>query len=282
MRTLVHISDTHILPSAEDRLQGVDTLGNVRDVLEYVVDSGTRPDALVVSGDLANGGEPESYGRLRQELDTFTKRLGAELVVAIGNHDARPAFRQAMLDGAPTEEPIEYVRWIGGLRLIVLDSTVPGAPYGEVRQAQLAWLASELSTPAEEGSILVLHHPPVPDPSPLSGLLTLHGADQLEAVVRGSDVVAVLAGHAHHAITSAFGGAFCYAAPAIAYTVDPLVLATSTLRGIEGAGFGVVRVFDGRAVAVTISMPSNGAETYRHELTDEVVQRYVGKAKVTA
>lgn len=282
MRTLVHISDTHILPTADDRLQGVDTLRNLRDVLQYVVDSGTRPDALVVSGDLANGGEPESYRRLRHELDQYAERLGAELVVAIGNHDARPAFRQAMLDGEPTGEPVEYVRWIGGLRLIVLDSTVAGVPYGEVRQDQLAWLASQLSTRAEEGSILVMHHPPVPDPSPLSGLLTLHGADELEAVVRGSDVVAVLAGHAHHAITAAFGGAFCYAAPAIAYIVDPLQLDKATLRGYQGAGFGVVRIFDGRAVAVTISMPSSGQETYRNKLTDEVMQRFVGKAKVTA
>ena len=129
MRTLVHISDTHILPTADDRLQGVDTLRNLRDVLQYVVDSGTRPDALVVSGDLANGGEPESYRRLRHELDQYAERLGAELVVAIGNHDARPAFRQAMLDGEPTGEPVEYVRWIGGLRLIVLDSTVAGVPW---------------------------------------------------------------------------------------------------------------------------------------------------------
>jgi Icc protein len=280
MRTLVHISDTHILPTADDRLQGVDTLRNLQDVLQYVIDSGTRSDALVVSGDLANSGEPESYRRLRQTLDTFAERLGADLVVAMGNHDIRPTFRQVMLDGLPTEEPVEYVHWIGGLRLIVLDSTIPGAAYGEVRPEQLAWLANELSTPAAEGSILVMHHPPVPDPSPLSGLLTLHGAGQLEAVVRGSDVVAVLAGHAHHAITAAFGGAFCYAAPAIAYTVDPLVLAKCTLRGIQGAGFGVVRVFDGRAVAVTVPMPSSGQETYRHELTDEALQRFVGRPEL--
>jgi Icc protein len=74
MRTLVHLSDTHILPTDADRLQGVDTLQNVRDVLEIVVDSGLRPDALVVSGDLANNGELESYRRLRGELDAVSGR----------------------------------------------------------------------------------------------------------------------------------------------------------------------------------------------------------------
>jgi 3',5'-cyclic AMP phosphodiesterase CpdA len=282
MRTLIHISDTHILPTEDERLEGVDTLRNLQDVLQLVCDSGVRPDAIVVSGDLANGGERESYSRLRHELSTFGERLGAQVVVAMGNHDARPTFRQGMLDISPTEEPVDYVRWIGGLRLIVLDSTVPGTAYGEVRSEQLAWLESELATLADEGSVLVLHHPPVPDQSPLAGLLTLHGADELEAVVRGSDVVAVLAGHAHHAITAAFGGAFCYAAPATAYSVDPLLLGNCTLRGVQGAGFGLVRVFDGRAVALTVSMPSSGEETYRHELTDQVVRRLVGAATAAA
>jgi Icc protein len=282
VRTLIHISDTHILPTEDERLHGADTLRNLQDVLQLVVDSGIRPDALVVSGDLANGGELDSYTRLRTELNSFVDRLGTQLVVAMGNHDARPTFRQAMLDALPTNDPVEYVRWIGGLRVIVLDSTVPGAAYGEVRPQQLAWLAGELATPAAEGSILVLHHPPVPDASPLAGLLTLHGADELETVVQGSDVVAVLAGHAHHAITAAFGGAFCYAAPATAYSVDPLLLANRTLRGVHGAGFGLVRVFDGRAVALTVSMPSSGQETYRHELSDEALKRLVGEAPVAA
>ena len=279
MRTLVHLSDTHILPTEDARLDGVvDTLANLRAVLERVAEAGLRPDALVVSGDLANSGDLPSYERVRRELNTFAERLGAQLIVAMGNHDARSAFRQALLDLPPSEEPVEYVRWIGELRLIVLDSTVPGAPYGEVRPGQLAWLAGELSTRAAEGSIVILHHTPVPDATPLAGLLTLHGAEQLEAVVRGSDVVAVLAGHAHHAIASAFGGVFCYAAPATAYSVDPLVLDECVLRGVQGSGFGVVRVFDGRAVALTISMPSSGQQTYRHELSDEAVQRMVGAA----
>ena len=282
MRNLVQLSDTHVLPTDADRLQGIDTLQNVRDVLQIVEDSGLRPDALVVSGDLANHGEPESYRRLRTELDSAASRLGTQIVVAIGNHDARPAFREIMLDQSPTDEPIEYVRWIGGLRLIILDSTVPGAAYGEVRPEQLEWLSEQLSTPAEEGTLLLLHHPPVPDATPLAGLLTLHGASDLEAVVTGTDVLGVLAGHAHHPITAAFGDAFCYAAPATAYSVDPLLLEQRTLRGVQGGGFGLIRVVNGRAVALTVSLPSSGIETYRHDLNDAVVHRLIGAQPAAA
>jgi Icc protein len=282
LRSLIHLSDTHVLPGEADRLQGVDTLQNVRDVLDFIRASGMHPDALIVSGDLANHGEPESYRRLRTALEPAVEHLKTQLIVAIGNHDARPAFREMLLNSPATEEPVDYVQWIGGLRIIVLDSTVPGAAYGEIRPTQLDWLSVQLSAPADEGSILVLHHPPVPDATPLAGLLTLHGADELEAVVEDSDVVAVLAGHAHHAISAPFGGVFCYAAPATAYTVDPVLLEQRTLRGIQGSGFGLIRVIDRRAVALTINLPGSGEETYRHHLTDDVVNRLSGLVTASA
>jgi 3',5'-cyclic AMP phosphodiesterase CpdA len=224
MRTLVHISDTHILPTPADRLQGVDTLRTLEQVLEYASSSGIRPDALIVSGDLANAGELASYQRLRPLLERATSEWNAELVVAMGNHDARGPFRQGMLDGPPSSEPVEYVRWIGGLRLIVLDSTVPFAAYGEVRADQLDWLRSS---------------------TPQAGLLTLHGKADLESTISG--------------------------------TVEQ-----RTLRGVEGSGFGLVRVFDGQMVSLTVAMPSDGRQTYHHELDEKVLSRLNGESVALA
>jgi 3',5'-cyclic-AMP phosphodiesterase len=276
VRTILHLSDTHILPNENDQLHGVDSFQNVRDIFQRVAESGIHIDAVILSGDLADGGQLASYQRLRPELDRWRDQLQTRVIVAMGNHDARQTFRAGLLDAEASDEPIEYVTWLEGLRVVVLDSTVPGAPYGAVRPEQLDWLRAELATPAPEGTILVIHHPPVPDPSPMAGLLTLHGAPELEALVRDSDVVAILAGHAHHAITAAFGGAFCYAAPASAYTVDALLLGELILRGIHGPAFGLVRVFDRRAVALTVSMPSSGAETYRYPLTEDTLRRWSG------
>jgi len=280
VRTILHLSDTHVLPNESDRLHGVDALQNVRDIFERVFDSGIELDGVIVSGDLADGGQLESYQRLRPELDHWCHRLHTRLIVAIGNHDARPTFRAGMLDADASDDPIENVTWLDDLRVIVLDSTVPGAPYGAVRAEQLEWLRAELATPAAEGSILVMHHPPVPDRSPLAGLLSLHDAAALEAIVSDSDLVAILAGHAHHAISAAFGGALCYAAPATAYSVDVLLLSEMVLRGVHGPGFGLVGVFDRQAVALTVNMPSSGAETYRHTLTEETLRRWSGDESV--
>jgi 3',5'-cyclic-AMP phosphodiesterase len=254
MRTLVHLSDTHILSNDQDRLNGADTLDNLRVALACLDASGVAADALVISGDLANHGDVPGYRRLRSVLDPWRERSGVPVIVAMGNHDARAPFREVMLDADPTDEPIDSVRRVGGLRVIALDCTVPGAVYGEARPAQLEWLRRELATPAEEGTVLVLHHPPTIEPGSLADIFRLRGAEALEDVVRGSDVVAVLAGHVHHTVAGAFGGAFCYTAPAIAYTVDPLALATGTLRGTPGSGFGLVRIADRRAVASTITL----------------------------
>ncbi len=277
VRTLLHLSDIHILPGDDDRLQGVDTFQNLLDVFELIEGYRLAIDVILVSGDLVDRGDVQSYRRLRGVLDARSKRLGARVVVAMGNHDARSAMREVMLDEPSSDEPVGHVTWIGGLRLIALDSSVPGAVYGEVRRDQLAWLNAELGTPAAEGSVLIIHHAPTLQPGPLEDVFTLHGADRLEEAIRGTDVVAVLAGHAHHPIASTFAGVLCYAAPALAYTVDPLMLPDRVLRGVEGTGFGLVKVVGKRAAVTTVTLPSAGRETYRTQVGDDLLRRWLGQ-----
>jgi 3',5'-cyclic AMP phosphodiesterase CpdA len=253
--TLLHLSDTHIQPSDADRLVGADTLANLRAALAYFDTSGVACDAVVISGDLANSGDVPGYQRLRCVLDPWLAARDVPLVPVMGNHDHRAAFRQVML-GDSSDAPVDYVRWIAGLRVIALDCTVPGSPHGETRPAQLDWLRSELGTPSSDGSVVVLHHPPTIEPGALNDIVRLRGAEALEEVIRGTDVIAVLAGHVHHTVAGAFADAFCFTAPAVSYTVDPLALAQGTLRGLPGSGFALVRIEGRRATAATVYVPS--------------------------
>lgn len=255
MRTLLHLSDTHILPTDADRLHGADTLQNLRAALAYFDGYGVSIDAVVLSGDLANEGDVVGYQRLRSVLDPWLAGRGVPLVAAMGNHDRRAGFRQVML-GSPSESPVDSTHWVGGLRIVVLDCTVPGAVHGETRPDQLEWLRSELATPAEEGTVVVLHHPPTIEPGAMADIVRLRGADALESIVQGRDVVAVLAGHVHHTVAGAFGGTFSFTAPAISYMVDPLALAAGSMRGLEGRGFALVPIANKRAVASTVYLPT--------------------------
>jgi 3',5'-cyclic-AMP phosphodiesterase len=276
-RTILHLSDTHLLPTPEDRLHGVDTFDNLRSIVDVVVESGTPLDAIVVSGDLANGGEVDSYRRLRLGLADAEAQLGVPLLVAIGNHDSRSGFREGYLGEPASETPYDYTRMIGGLRFCILDSSIPGQPHGELDEAQLSWLRHQLNAPAPEGTILVLHHPPVQGPVPLINLLMLRNAEQLEEVIGGTDVLAVLGGHVHHPTAASFGGVLCFAAPASAYTVDPLSQGNG-FRGVEGPGFGLVQVYGRRVVASAIALPTAQRELYRYDLSDEQVRRWSERA----
>jgi 3',5'-cyclic AMP phosphodiesterase CpdA len=276
--TILHLSDTHILPTDEDRLHGVDTMANLRLALDSVAEHGATPDAILISGDLANGGELESYRRLRGVLDAAKARFGVPVLPVMGNHDARGPFREGLLGEPASDDPYCYVTWLGDLRVIVLDSTVPGAAHGELDSAQLDWLRAELVEPAPDGTLVVLHHPPIPGPVPIINFLVLQNPEALADVIQGSDVLTVLAGHAHHPISGAFAGVLCFAAPATAYTVDPLA-GGSSIRGIEGPGFGLLHLYGRTAVASAVALTSDPRALYVHDVSPEVISRWTGRVR---
>ena len=96
---------------------------------------------------------------------------------------------------------------VDGLRIIALDTSVPGYHHGELSDDQLTWLAAELATPAEHGTLIALHHPPLPLPMLRAAeLIELLEQDRLAAVIEGSDVRGILAGHLHFSTYSLFAG----------------------------------------------------------------------------
>jgi Icc protein len=230
---LLHISDTHLI--SDGCLYGaVDADGRLGELLEQLKHSGVRPDAIVFTGDLADAGEPEAYRKLRAVVEPFAAELGAELIWVMGNHDKRAALRSFLLDEAPSMAPLDRVCMIDGLRIITLDTSVPGHHYGEIRESQLDWLAAELKRSAPHGSILTLHHPPIPSVLDLAVTVELRDQAALGRVLKGSDVRAILAGHLHYSTNATFVGIPVSVASATCYTQDLTVAAGGT-RGRDGA-----------------------------------------------
>ncbi|MBB3156555.1 3',5'-cyclic AMP phosphodiesterase CpdA [Microbacterium proteolyticum] len=243
-RVLLHLSDTHLLGG--DRLLGerYDTARHLRRTLEAAEATGVRPDAVVFTGDLTDLGEPEAYRALRAEVEPWAARLGAPVVWVAGNHDERPALRAELLDAEASDEPVTGVWDLGGLRLIALDSTVPGWHHGDLDAAQLDWLRGELAEPAPLGTILALHHPPLPTHIPFFDILELRDQSGLAEVVRGSDVRAILAGHLHYSTSGTFAGVPVNVAAASCYTMD-LARPADEVNGMDaGRSFHLVHVWD--------------------------------------
>ena len=238
----VHISDTHFV--GEGQLYGVvDEQAHLAELLARLEDAHARPEALVITGDLADAGDPAAYRRLRAVIDPVALRLGAQVIWVMGNHDDRAAVRSMLLDEEPSDAPLDTVHWFGGLRVVSLDSTVPGRHHGELTDAQLGWLAQQLATPAPEGTILTLHHPPVPCIVEVAVLVELQGQDRLAAVLRGSDVRSILAGHLHHSTSAMFAGIPVSVAAATCYTQDLAGPAGSLRTHDGGQAINLVHVY---------------------------------------
>ncbi|SDL43515.1 metallophosphoesterase [Microbacterium azadirachtae] len=218
--TLVHLSDPHLLAGGAalgGRFDVDRTLARTLAVIENAVE---RPDAIVVTGDLADLGEPDAYRRLRAAVAPVSERLGAPVIWVAGNHDERAVLREHLLDAPPTEDPVTGVWDLRGLRVIALDSTVPGWHHGDVDAEQRAWLAEQLSEPAPHGTLLAMHHPPVPSHIPFFDILELRHQDELAEILRGSDVRGILAGHLHYSLHATFAGIPVSVASATCYTMD--------------------------------------------------------------
>ena len=243
-RVILHLSDTHLL--AGDRLLGgrYDVAAHLRRTLAAAEATGVRPDAVVFTGDLTDLGEPEAYRALRAAVEPWAARLGAPVVWVAGNHDERTALRAELLDAEATEEPVTGVWDLDGLRLIALDSSVPGWHHGDLDAAQLDWLRAELSTPAPLGTILALHHPPLPTHIPFFDILELRDQPGLAAAIAGSDVRAILAGHLHYSTSGTFAGVPVSVSAASCYTMD-LARPADEVNGMDaGQSFHLVHVWD--------------------------------------
>lgn len=237
---LAHISDTHFLAGRSPLYGRIDTDANLVRALDALEASRIAVDALLFTGDIADRGEPDAYARVRALVEPAAARMGAEIVWVMGNHDDRGAFHTGLLDGVDgtpgTVErtaPIDRVIELGGLRVIALDTSVPGYHHGELAAEQLDWLRDQLSTSAPHGTLLALHHPPVPSPVAYMQVLELQRQHELAEVIRGSDIRAILGGHLHYSTHGLFAGIPVAVAAATCYTMDASA-PDATLVGRDG------------------------------------------------
>lgn len=251
---VAHLSDPHLLADGVRQYGVVDTEAGLRLALARLARLDHPPRALVFTGDLADKAEPAAYSRLREIVEPAAVEMGAEVVWVMGNHDERAAYAHGLF-GLDSEQPQDRVHEVDGLRLVSLDTSVPGYHHGELTDAQLSWLADVLSTPAPHGTLLALHHPPIPVPMmPAAAVIELLDQQRLADVLAGTDVRCILGGHFHYSTYSTFAGIPVSVASATCYTSDPAPLARF-VSGVDGhQAFTMVHVYDDRIVHTIVPL----------------------------
>ncbi|TLM87134.1 phosphodiesterase [Pseudarthrobacter sp. NamE5] len=275
---LLHLSDPHLMGGPDPLYGVVDSEARLIQLFEEVKASGARPEAVIFTGDLADKGEPGAYVKLRAIVEPACRELGAEIIWAMGNHDNRANFRTGLLDEPAADHPVDKSYFINGLRVITLDTTVPGFHHGELGASQLEWLTRQLDTPAPDGTILALHHPPVPSVLDLSVLVELRDQASLEAVIRNSDVRSILAGHLHYSTTATFAGIPVSVASASCYTQDLNVPAGGTRGQDAGQSFNLVHVYEHTIVHSVV--PLGSSRTVGEYVSPEETQRRLAAAGI--
>jgi Icc protein len=223
---LLQLTDPHLYADAGGEVRGVNTAGALSRVLNRLGDRGhARPDAIVVTGDIADDLSAAAYDRLRAMLGP----LGPPVYCVPGNHDD-PALMARLLDS----QGFQYCgcATIGDWGLVCVDTHSPGEVPGRLPAGRLRQLGHDLEGFRDRPVVVAMHHPPVPVGSAWIDALGLVDAHAFWDVVdRHPQVRLVLAGHVHQASEMLRGQVRVATAPATcmqfmpgvpAFAVDPL------------------------------------------------------------
>ena len=214
---IAQITDLHV----GDRLtidgRDIDTLEGLRRAVAHLNDLVPRPDAVIVTGDLVAEETPANYRSVAAALGALTMSS----YVIPGNHDDRGMIREVFGgDGYLTEAGgfLHYTVEDFDLRLIALDTQVPGKASGLLCQDRLDWLNARLAEARDRATLIFMHHPPFETGITDFDVIGLSGRAAFGEIIRhNTQVQAIACGHVHRNIALSWGGTLVAVTPSTGY-----------------------------------------------------------------
>ncbi|MEM9150359.1 MAG: phosphodiesterase [Cyanobacteria bacterium P01_F01_bin.3] len=221
---IAHISDLHVMMPGELAYGVVDTGPMVERAIAHL--KKLNPDLIVISGDLVHQVKREEYRRLQSMLSS----LKMPVYLIPGNHDSRDLIRDVFTDHTylPDSGYLQYTVEDHPLRLIMLDTNVPGKGHGELDASRLSWLDQQLSNQPTKPTLLFMHHPPFTTGIDLMDGYGLSGLTGLENIVKKySCIERIGCGHIHRPIQKRWAGTLVYTVPSPVHQVALDLTATA-------------------------------------------------------
>ncbi|MDB4558873.1 phosphodiesterase [Amylibacter sp.] len=238
MTKILQISDTHIVARGDIVSGRLETSDPLKRLVQRIEDSRAEIgpiDALLISGDLSDDGSEQSYQHIRD----LVAPLNLPTYVIPGNHDMREPLSTAFLsDGyLPETGPLNWVRRIGDIHLIGLDTLIEGHRSGALDQTTLTFLSNTLESIASGPVLLALHHPPFRTGIHFMdeiGLGTIPELSEILSKYKGE--LRIACGHIHTMMTVAVAGHVAISAPSPSseFAYDTRADAPVGFREIEG------------------------------------------------
>lgn len=209
---IAQISDPHISLVAEFAEARA---AQLQAAVAHLLRLPAAPDVVIITGDCADNGRIEEYQYLRELISPLTMPV----YVIPGNHDNRVQMLEVFgTQGAsPLAGFVQYAVNDWPVRLIALDTNIPGNSKGSLSIQQLDWLEQRLQEAPEQTTLIFMHHPPFKQ-----GLNVLDDIGLIEANAFGSliarypQVERIVAGHVHVTMSHLFHGRLAMTCSALA------------------------------------------------------------------
>ena len=215
---LCQISDPHIVKAGTLAYGKIDTPRMLERCARKIMALPRIPDAVVATGDLTEHASAEEYGLLQELLRPLTMPV----YLAAGNHDDRQAIRKAFPNDPHLPKDGDFLQYTvedHAVRLIVLDTLVPGEPYGALCEKRLQWLDDRLAE-SSRPTIIAQHHPPFETGMTIMDTMRLSQRDadaEANVVRKHGHVERIICGHYHRNIQARFAGTVASVCPSAAH-----------------------------------------------------------------
>lgn len=215
---IAQITDTHVKMPGKLAYRIVDTEAMLRRCVAALQALAQQPDLIVISGDLVDRGTLEEYDHLKAILAP----LAQPILAVPGNHDDRAAMRAAFAAGGylPADGFLHFAVDDYPVRIVGLDTVVPGEGRGALCAERLAWLDATLAQRPAAPTLVMMHHPPFMTGIGHMDRIGLAGREAFAAIMaRHPQVELITCGHLHRLIRTTVGGRPAMTSPSPAHQV---------------------------------------------------------------
>lgn len=215
---ICQLTDLHVRPRgvAANRVSETNML--TERAFRRVSELRPAPDAVIITGDLTEVGSHAEYTNLRRMLE---RHLTMPVYVIPGNHDRRENLRAGLRVASADPVYVQYAIDVLPVRIVMLDTVVPGEGYGELRPEQLEWLDKTLSEDTQKPTMVGMHHPPFGCGIAHMDRINLRNAEAFAAVIaRHPQVQRIVCGHHHRPIFGRVAHAIASVGPSVAHQVE--------------------------------------------------------------
>jgi 3',5'-cyclic-AMP phosphodiesterase len=236
---IAQVTDTHILDPEQGRGPYVDHVARLQEAVTRINAEDPPVDLVVLTGDLVDEGT-EAENRLLVEV---LAPLRPAVVGVPGNHDRRDTFPDDLLPGGrPSTAHLSWVLDEHPVRVVGLDTTIPGQHGGTIDPEREAWLDATLAAAPDRPTVVVMHHPPFPSGIEWMDRAGHPGPAFGQVLSRHPQVGRVLCGHLHRPIQTGLGTAVVSVAPSTIHQVALDLRPTSSPRlALDPAGYQLHR-----------------------------------------